>query len=88
MKFQIMTSKGPRSRLTPVGGVSSSSISTMSLTIHTRFGAQENKQNKLFTDHHVVLQLQELYFSELTTKCRDSMGNGDGDGGELVRVDK
>ena len=80
--------KGPRLRLISVGEVSSSSISTVSSTMHIRFGTQENKQNKLFIDHHVALQLQELCFSDLMTKFGDSMSNGDGNGRELVRVDK
>ena len=44
----------------------------------------------LFIDCHFALQIHELYLSRLIIKHEDSASNvdGDGNGGELVCVDK
>ena len=55
--------------------------------MHKRLGTQVNKQEELFI-HHFMLHIHELSFSGLTVNYGDSVSNGDGSDGELVRVDK
>ena len=63
-------------------------IPTVSSVTHVRFGSKYGKQSRIFIDRHFALQVHELCFSRLTVKYGDSVSNGGGGGGELVRVDK
>ena len=90
MGFQITTLKGPRSRLTLVGGVSGSSIPTRSLTRpELNNDVYQTGQSTSFIGSSLYFTTYELIHDlGLQWSTNHSSGDGDGDGGRSVPVDK